>query len=120
MRNIDTKKLFLFLAVFMALLSMIFLLVNNISIYGKRRAVDKQAENLQKQIEELISERDALQGKIIQGQQPEYLEKVAREQLNFKKPDEEVVAFPTMDEPVMPATTTEEGTLWQKILDKVK
>ena len=121
MKNVDTNKLFLFLAAFAALLSVIFLLVNNISIYGKRKAVEKQAENLQKQIQELRAETNILQGSIIQSQQADYLEKIAREQFNLQKPGEKVFAFPSMvDKPAVPATTTEQGTLWQKILDKVK
>ena len=120
MKSIDTKNFFLYLAVFAVVLAVVFLLINNISIYGKRKAVSEQAENLQKQVQELKVEEALLQGKIIESQQVEYLEKVAREELNFKKPDEKVVAFPMIDEPAVPATTTEQGSLWQKILDKVK
>ena len=48
------------------------------------------------------------------------LEKVAREELNFQKEGENVVAFPDLEPRAFKEESPKEKNFWQKFLDKIR
>ena len=94
-----------------------FLIISNWRINQKRTEYQAQIEVLQAELQVLETKRQQLQAQIFQTSEESYLEKEAREQLNLKKPGEEVVT-------VLPAeeeTTGEpEKGFWGKVWDKIK
>lgn len=70
-----------------------FLVVTNITIYKRRVLLRERIETVSRQIQELKGEKSTLQEEILTAESQERLEKTAREQLNLKKPGEEVVVI---------------------------
>jgi cell division protein FtsL len=94
-----------------------FLVAANWKINQKRNDLNAKIESLKKEIQAIEDKNAQLKADVSQGQTQEYLEKVARESLDLKKPGEEVVVVKPS------ASTTEtannqEKTFWQKIKDK--
>lgn len=71
----------------------VFLAITNIKINQRRAELTARAEYLKKEIETLQGKKKELEEKVSQGASPEYIEKVAREQLGYKLPGEEVVVI---------------------------
>ncbi len=91
----------------------------NWKINQKRAELTQKIESLQKEIQAAEERNAQLKASVNQAQSQEYLEKVARENLNQKKPNEDVVVVKSQ------ATTSEETAnqqknFWQTILDKLK
>lgn len=99
---------------------LVLLVVSNVRIYRRRKAIDLEAKILKEKIEALSQEKTDLHSKIFQSQGLDYLEKVARDDLNLKKEGERVVAFPVVEPPAPKEENTAQKNLWQKILDKIK
>ena len=98
------------------------LIIGNFKIKQKREFLYQKAESLKKEKEQLLQEKKTLQKRISQAQNPDFLEKIAREDLNLKKIGEKVVAFPILEK-----EEKEEGSekqslwqKWQKFLEKFK
>lgn len=70
-----------------------FLLVSNIKIKQERKKLDLQIESIEKQTEELQKKNEEMKKGISQMEQEEYIEKIAREELNLQKEGEKVVGF---------------------------
>jgi cell division protein FtsL len=68
-----------------------FLIFTNLKINQRRQKLISQIEALSKEIQFLEGENEKLKENISQAGSKEFLEEVAREQLGFKKPGEEVV-----------------------------
>lgn len=121
------KNDFMVFAVFVAVLGILCSLVYaNIKIYKKRQFLSLQLENLKNQIENLKKNNRNLEEGISKSQDREYIEKIAREQLDLQKSDERVVSF------IMPKSQEEKsqaqnqqnnwlgwlGNFWHKIFGK--
>lgn len=74
------------------------LVVANIKIYQKKEKLIAQIENLKNKIESIKNENEGLRQGILDTNKEEYIEKVAREQLDLQKPGEKVVSFIKEDE----------------------
>lgn len=98
--------------------ALLFLANSNWKLYKKRGAIENQIAVLQNEVAELEQKNEELQSDIAEAQTPEYLERVARERLNLKKPGEEVVAvvIPESQETV---SQEQEKSWWEKLLEKI-
>lgn len=75
------------------LVAISFLLVTNLKIRSRRAELIAKEQYLINEIQKLEEKSSELKEKIEQGASREYLEKVAREQLGYKAPGEEVVVI---------------------------
>ncbi len=75
------------------------LVIANVKMYQKRQEFLAQVASLQNQIKNLRNSNSDLQQGISKENDPAYIEKVAREELNLQKPGETAVSF------VMPPPT---------------
>ena len=105
------KKLFWLI---LSTLFCLFLIFLNTKVFFQRKSFSFKREALEREIERF--NKTMLKADITEEEEAEYLEKVAREELNFKKEGETVVSFPS-------ATSSEsfenEG-FFQKMLKKVR
>lgn len=98
---------------------LVLLIVGNVRISQEREASDSKVKTLNQEINGLTQERASLEAEISQSQLPEYWEKIVREELNFKKSGEKVVAFPVVEETQEQEQNIEgEVSFWQRILEK--
>lgn len=92
-----------------------FLVVSNWKIKERRARLNSQIETLTQEIKKLEKEKEQLQASIKEKGKKEFLEEVARNQLNLKKPGEEVVVvkkeFEEKEE------ESPKRSWWQRILD---
>lgn len=84
------KASIVFWAIF-GLWFIVFLLYSNIKMFQKRTELDKNLEQLNSSVESLTKEKDALNFSLGETNSPEYLERVAREDLGMQKKGEQVV-----------------------------
>lgn len=78
----------------MALLVLVGLLaVADMRIYSKKRELNAQLASLQSKVQELQVKNNDLKQGISESDNPDYIEKVAREELDLQKPGEKVVSF---------------------------
>ncbi len=76
------------------ILIIIFLLIfKDIGIYQKKEKLNSEFDNIKKQIQAMTQKNEDLKQGISQSNSADYLEKVAREQLNLQKQGEKVVSF---------------------------
>jgi len=115
-------KNFLLWAITLGLLVLsVFLVVGNLRIASKRNSINFELKALQARMSELTQEKAIIQDKIFQSNDSNYLEKVAREELNLKKEGESVVAFPVINSgSVVGPQDEEQQNLWQKIMEKIR
>jgi len=92
----------------------------NWRIFWARQKVDNKLKQANQVLQESILENENIQGKILQSKTYDYLEQVAREDLNFKKSGEQVVAFPA-DQTLQETDTSQKiRVLWQKFVEMKK
>lgn len=87
------KELFLMMGAILVLFIVILLIVANIRIYQKRQKYLSQIEGLENKIQELKNQNNKLDEGILRSDDADYIEKVAREELDLQKPGENVVSF---------------------------
>lgn len=87
------KKIATIFCGFLILFAFIFLAVADIKTYKKKKELNAQIENLKNKIAEIQNKNNSLQEGISQADDPQYIEKVAREELDLQKPGEKVVSF---------------------------
>ena len=77
------------------LLGVIFfgLMVANLRLHEKKKQLNVHLENLQQKVKQLQTKNDKLQEGISQSDNPKYIEKVAREELDLQQPGEKVISF---------------------------
>ena len=99
----------------------VFLGLSNMSANKRRADLNNRVSSLKKEIEEFKNKKAELEVSASETGEADYLEKVAREQLNLKKPGEEVVAVlsPEQEQKKEEEVKKEEG-FWQKILSPIK
>ena len=94
----------------------VFLAISNFKINQKKTELDSELQSLENKAKELEQKKNLLESQISQSQNQEYLEEVAREQLNLQKEGEKVVAFPISEnQEETKETKPEKQTFWQKI-----
>lgn len=116
------RKKWFFLAIYTGglIFVLVLLILGNLKLIQERKSLSLEVEGLKNKVEGILQEREALQSKISQSQSPDYLEKIAREDLNLKKEGEKVVAFPVVEQEQKGIDTEEEKNFFQKILEKLK
>jgi len=95
-----------------------FLIFSNWKINKQRIELAERIENIKKEITALEQKKQGLEAAASESFKESYLEEVAREQLNLKKPGEEVVAILSPEEEEK-QEIKEEKSLWQRILEKI-
>lgn len=93
---------------------------HNIDLARRRAGYQNKLEQLEKEREALQAREDQLAFQIEASGQEAYLERVARERLNLKRPGEQVVVF-EMDEEEPVSVEPDSGeSIWQRIGDRVR
>ncbi|MBU3896020.1 septum formation initiator family protein [Patescibacteria group bacterium] len=75
------------------IVSTFYLLLNNLRVQSKKTGLNKQLASLENEIKELEAKNSNLSSGILNVDDVEYVEKVAREDLNLQKEGETVVGF---------------------------
>jgi len=96
-----------------------FLIFYNWETNQKRAELTERIESLKAEIEFLEEKKQELETLTTESERESYLEEVAREQLNLKKPGEEVVAVLSPEEEEGKEGGQEEKSFWQRILEKI-
>lgn len=109
------KKLFGFL-IFICFFA--FLLYSSINMLTKRMELQKEIDNLEAEQEKLFKERESLKFSLGEVYSEVYLEKIAREDLNLKKPGERVFVIKKESE-VVEENNNEELTE-ETFIDKIQ
>ena len=117
MRN----KLFLILTITPLVFLMIFLSIGNLKIYYKRQNIKVELDYFKNEAALMTQQKETLEAKILESQMPEYLEKVAREDLNLQKTGERVVAFPLTNDntttSIVQSSASQSKGFWGRIVD---
>ncbi len=71
----------------------IVLIIANIRLYHTRQELNSQIKTLQNKVGEIKQQNDRLSQGIQNANDSQYIEKVAREELDLQKPGEKVVSF---------------------------
>ncbi len=96
------------------------LIFGNWRLFVARQRVGIRLNDVQKSFQEVAQNKEIIQGKILQGQSYDYLEKVAREELNFKKEGEQAVVFSGQETGQETDTSQKIKDLWQKFVEMRK
>ena len=96
--------------------AVVFLIILNLKINQERAKLQSEIENLAGELQESQSAREELLSKISKAQSEEYLEKVARQDLNLQKEGEKAVAF-VMEEKTEEGEEIEEKNFLGEISD---
>ena len=102
-----------FIFVVATLFIITFLFMTNWRIYQKRAGLSERVEELRAQVDILGEKNKDLKEESSNIGTPEHLEQVAREQLDMKKPGEEVVVI--QKEEGNQSNQEEEKTWWERI-----
>lgn len=94
----------------------VILVIANIKIYYKRQEYLAQVANLQNQIKDIQQRNENLKQGISKADDNQYIEKVAREELDLQKPGEKVVSF-VMSQTQSQETNNQPKNIWQKWLN---
>jgi cell division protein FtsB len=129
--NISSKKDFVnacFLFIFfIVLFGLLFFANRKVSL--QRAFLEAELSAIQERIAKVNKEKENLQQKMSAEEKESYLEKIAREQLNFQKKGEVVVAFPFIedsffDEEIFADRETKEikkeSNFWENLWLKIK
>ena len=96
-----------------------FLGLSNWKISQQRADLNNRIKNLKEDITTLENRKKELEASASKSEKEEYLEKVAREQFNLKKPGEEVVTVLAPEQEEKKENPKEEKNFWQKLLEKI-
>ena len=88
-KNIKNRKHSIILAVLFCALVCYFV-ATLISLQSQVRALEKNVDDLKAQYQQQLDDNSELQRLIEEGNESEYIEKIAREQYGYAKPDERV------------------------------
>jgi len=89
---------------FFLLAVIVFLFLADISVYKNRKKLNLQIDNLKEKIAEMEEKNNTLKEGITRADDKDYIEKIAREELDLQIQDEKVVSF------IMPETKQTEET----------
>jgi len=111
----------IFFSIFLGVLLVLvigFLINTNMKISRRRAELTNRITTLKQEIGILEGKREELKERISQAGSEEYLEKVARDQLNMKAPGEEVVVITKEDEEEKEEEEKEKKGWWEWIKSK--
>jgi len=109
-------KPFLTITVTILAVFLIWSVMANFKLLQKRKEAQKQVLILSEKVANLEESGEVVEQTILKGKTIDYLERTAREELNFQKPGETVVAFPAIQEELSSSSTAlPEKSLWQKL-----
>jgi cell division protein FtsB len=94
-----------------------FLIFTNWRIMQRRMELSEKLESLKSEVENLQDYNDELEQGMAESQTEEYLERIARENLDFKQPGEDVVVVKSSVSTSTEEEKIEEKSFWQKILE---
>ena len=128
-REFSPEKFFLKIGGILFLIIAVVLIFINFQMLRKKQQIALQIEDYEKQIEELENRNETLKEEIINSDNPDYIEKIAREESDMQKPGEKVVSFVKQNSQQKEAQTQENlwnsnfwfnwiGQSWNWILDK--
>jgi len=100
------------------LLIAVFLVITDIKIYKKKQQFNTQVENLENKIQDLESKNNNLQQGISNAENEEYIEKIAREELDLQKPGEKVVSF-IIDQDQQTKNNDDQKNIFQILLSSI-
>jgi cell division protein FtsL len=110
------RSLFLSVAVAVLFFSAVaFLIVNDLKVSRRRAELKAQISALKAEIEEAKKKKAELESQISQVGNRENIERVARDQLNLKKPGEEVVVVKKKERVGALEDKKENKSWWEKI-----
>jgi len=122
-KNFKSDKERLFLKIFIGILALVLLVLlgfSNYKLKGRRKQLNSQVSDLKQQIQELEEKKKQLEPMVTEDSNGEYLEEIARDQLNLRKPGEKVVIVKKEEaEQEEPELQPEKGW-WQKIIERIK
>ncbi|OIO46369.1 hypothetical protein COU05_01825 [bacterium (Candidatus Gribaldobacteria) CG10_big_fil_rev_8_21_14_0_10_37_21] len=121
MKTREKRNLKHFFFALALLIALVFFSVANFSIFKKANNLKEALEIFKEKTAKISQEKGILEGKISQATSSFYLEKIARDELNYKKPGEQVVAFPIVDNSTSSIKMElESKDFWYWILTKIK
>ncbi len=94
-----------------------FLIFTNWRIMQRRMELSEKLESLKSEVENLQDYNDELEQGMAESQTEEYLERIARENLDFKQSGEDVVVVKSSVSTSTEEEKIEEKSFWQKILE---
>lgn len=95
----DNSFFALGLKVFFVVL-ILFILIADIKVYREKKKLDMQIERYKEEIQQALEKNNKLEEQIAKSDDKEYIEKIAREELDFQIQGEKVVTFITPEEKV--------------------
>jgi cell division protein DivIC len=87
------KDFFLRAGAILIMFVLVFLVVADVKIYQKRKGLQAEVAKYEQQIKEIKEKNKELEERISNSDNPDYIEKVAREEQDMQKPGENVVSF---------------------------
>ena len=106
------RRVFYFVgAAILFLVASAILIYADVKIYKEKQKLNAQLDGYKKQIQEIQDRNKSLKEGIVQADDSNYVEKIAREELDLQKPGEKVVTF------VMPPQQPKEENKQQNAFD---
>src|SRR3990167_4983607 len=93
------------------LIIIVFLIFADVRVYKDRKKFNLQIDNLKEKTQALQKKNNTLEQGIARADDKDYIEKIAREELDLQIPDEKVIAF------IMPKEQQEEINASSNILN---
>ncbi|MEK7664455.1 MAG: septum formation initiator family protein [Patescibacteria group bacterium] len=91
-KNLFHQVLFKFGGILILIIALL-LIIADVKIYQKKKQLNYQIESLKNKIQDLKSRNSSLKEGILNADKEQYIEKIAREELNLQKPGEKVISF---------------------------
>ena len=110
-KSTNPHPLLLKVGVVLILCICIVLIFINIRMFQKRSRLKHQVADLEAKIHDLKTSNTNLQEGISKSDDANYIEKVAREELDLQKPGEKVISF--VKAPVQEEPSLEQKSIWQ-------
>lgn len=96
---------------FFLLAIIVFLVFADIKVYKEKKKFDLQVGNLEKKVQSIKKDNDKLKEGIARADDKDYIEKIAREELDLQIQDEKVVSF-IMPEPQKKEEINTDNNFW--------
>jgi len=100
--ELDLKHFFIRAGAIFIICLMAFIIIADVKIYQRRKGLEVEVSKYEQQIAQLKERNTKLEEEIGNSDNPDYIEKIAREEQDMQKPGENVVSF------IMPKTQEQE------------
>ena len=91
--ELDLKHFFLRAGAIFIICLMAFIIIADVRIYQRRKGLEAEVSKYEQQIKQLKERNTKLEEEIGNSDNPDYIEKIAREEQDMQKPGENVVSF---------------------------